>query len=116
MNKIETCKESSMKLNFIYIHAYRSFIPILLLPFLMNKSSEKRSSPLCWEINIGTSRNQVIRQLVDDLYSHGIWTIVDFHQDRAETDRKACHWKLARKSISACHGGGRCVLQVPVVM
>ena len=23
---------------------------------------------------------QVVRQLVDDLYSHGIWTIVDFHQ------------------------------------
>eukprot|EP00913_Durusdinium_trenchii_P027858 g26120.t1 len=29
---------------------------------------------------------QVIRQLVDDLYSHGIWTIVDFHQD-AFTER-----------------------------
>eukprot|EP00435_Cladocopium_sp_Y103_P038354 s2226_g10.t1 len=29
---------------------------------------------------------QVVRQLVDDLYSHGIWTIVDFHQD-AFTER-----------------------------
>ena len=25
-------------------------------------------------------RWQVVRQLVDDLYGHGIWTIVDFHQ------------------------------------
>ena len=30
---------------------------------------------------IPTRPVQVIRQLVNDLYSYGIWTIVDFHQD-----------------------------------